>query len=94
MQNFDVFLSRWAIFVDADDNLLSGINAGLRAGGGFLDSHFGNAGVNGFGHSTKLFNFSDMVPGLLGQVVSEVLDIITAAPSIDDMTSIRFLLQK
>ena len=45
-----VFLGE-AVFVHADDGFLAGVDAGLAAGGGFLDAHLGDAGFDGLGHA-------------------------------------------
>ena len=40
--------------VHADDLLVAGIDARLRAGGGLLDLQLRNAGLDGLGHAAKL----------------------------------------
>ncbi len=87
-----VFVPR-RIFVDADHGLYAGIDARLRLGRGFLDPHFGDAGLDRLGHAAERFDFLDMVPGFLGEIVGQPLDVIGAAPRIDDAGRAGFLLQ-
>ena len=49
--------------IHADDGFLAGINAGLAAGGGFLDAQLGQAGFDGLGHAAEGLDFLDVRPG-------------------------------
>ncbi len=94
MQHLHVLFFGRAVFVDADHRLLSGVDAGLRAGGGFFDSHLGNAGLNRLGHATQFFHFQDVTPRSLSQIVRQTLDIVTSAPWINNVAAIGFLLNE
>ena len=83
-----------AVFVHTDQCLAAAINAGLGAGGGFLDPHFRNTGFNGFGHAALFFHLGNMGPGFFGQIAGQALHIITAAPWVDHVGGAAFLLQK
>ena len=81
------------VFVDADHRLHAGIDAGLRLGGRFLNAQLRDAGLDGLGHAAERFDFLDMRPGLARQFVSQLLDVVRAAPRIDDAGGAGFLLQ-
>ena len=82
-----------AIFVDADDGVLAGINAGLFAGSGFFDAHFGQAGFDGFCHATQCFYFLNEGPSFVCQFVGEVFDIVGSAPRVNDFADVGFFLE-
>ena len=46
--------------VDADQGLLAGIDARLRARGGLLDAQFRNAFLDRGGHAAKALHFLDV----------------------------------
>src|SRR6266436_5324121 len=81
-------------FVDADHRLLAGVDPGLRLGGGFLDPQFGDAGLDRFRHAAERLDLLDVAPGLCGEIAGEPLDIVRAAPGIDDAVGAAFLLQE
>ena len=82
------------VLVDADHRLLAGIDPRLRLGGGFLDPQFRHAGLDRLGHAAERFDFLDMAPGLGREIVGQPLDIIRAAPGIDDAVGAALLLQE
>ena len=94
LENIDRGLVDRLVFVDADHGLLAGIDPRLRLGGSFLDPQLGNAGLDRLRHAAELFDFLDMTPGLGGEIAREPLDIIRAAPGIDDAGRAAFLLQE
>ena len=53
-------LARDAVDIDADDHLLAGVDAGLRARRGFLNAQFGNAGGNRIGHAAHRLDLGDV----------------------------------
>ena len=81
------------VFVDADHRLHAGVDARLRLGRSFLDAQLGNAGFDRLGHAAERFDLLDMAPGFLGEFVSEPLNVIGAAPRIDNAEAACFLLQ-
>ena len=80
--------------IDADDGFLARINAGLAAGGGFFDAQFGQAGFVGLGHAAQGLDFLDVRPGAPHQGLGQGLDIIGAAPGINDFADAGFLLEE
>ena len=72
------------VFVHADDGLRAAVDARLGAGGGFLDAHFRQAGLDRLRHAAELLDLLNMRPGLLRQIMRQPLDEIAAAPRIDD----------
>ena len=82
------------VFVDADHRLLAGVDPGLGLGGGFLDPQLGHAGLDRLRHAAERLDLLDMAPGLGGEIVGQPLDIIRAAPGIDDAVGAAFLLQE
>ena len=51
-----------AELVDADDGLPAGVDARLRAGGGFLDAHLRDAGGDRLGHAAEPLDLLDVRP--------------------------------
>ena len=84
LQHFDWRFVLGPVTVNANDYLLSAVDPGLSARGSLLDLQLRQAGIDGFRHAAKLFDFLDVLPSLSGKLVSEPLDIIAAAPRIDD----------
>ena len=66
----------------------------LGLGGGFLDPQFRHAGLDRLRHAAERLDLLDMAPGLGGEIVGQPLDIIGAAPGIDDAGGAAFLLQE
>ena len=82
------------VFVDADHRLPAGVDPRLRLGGGFLDPQFRHAGLDRLRHAAEFFDLLDMAPGLGREIARQPLDIIGAAPGIDDAGGAAFLLQE
>ena len=82
------------VLVDADHRLPAGVDPRLRLGGGFLDPQFRHAGLDRLGHAAERLDFLDMAPGLGREIAGQPLDIIGAAPGIDDAVGAAFLLQE
>ncbi len=72
-----------AILVDTHDGLAAGVDAGLGAGGSLLDTHLGQAGLDGLGHATELLDLLDVLPCAVGDLIGERLHIVRAGPGID-----------
>ena len=87
-------LVRRLVLVDADHRLLAGIDPGLRLGRGLLDAQLWHAGLDGLGHAAELLDLLDMTPGLRSEIAREPLDVIRAAPGIDDAGGAALLLQE
>ena len=60
LENVDRRLALRPVFVDADHRLHAGIDARLRARGGFLDAQFWQAGLDGARHAAELLDFFDV----------------------------------
>ena len=82
------------VLVDADHRLLAGIDAGLGLGRGFLDAQLRYAGLDRLRHAAELLDLLDVAPGLGGEIARQPLDIIRAAPGIDDAGGAALLLQE
>jgi len=82
-----------AIFIDAHDHVGVAVDLGLTPGRGFFDAHFGQPGLDGFGHAAQLFHFHDVVPGFLHDGVGEGFHIVGTRPGIDDFGDVGFVLQ-
>ena len=93
-QNVDLGIAFGLILVDTDHRLLTGIDPRLGAGGGFLDTGFGDSRLDGPGHAAHRLDLFDMRPGLGAKIGGEALDEIAAAPRIDDAGRARFLGQE
>ena len=81
------------VAVDADDRLLAGVDARLGARGGLLDAHLGDAGLDRLRHAAGGLDLLDVLPGPLGEVGGEPLDVGGAGPRVDDPGRARLLLQ-
>ena len=70
--------------VDADQRLLAGIDARLRARRRFLDAHLRHALLDRRGHAAERLDLLDMGQRARGEVVRQPLDKGRAAPRIDE----------
>ena len=95
LQHLDLGLARrrW-ILVDADDGLGARVDPRLRARRGFLDAHLGNAGGDRLGHAAQLLDLGDVGLRLADQLVGQPLDVVAAAPRIDDAAGAALLLDE
>ena len=80
LQHLDLGLVGDAVLVDADDGLRAGVDARLRARGGLLDAHLGNAGGDRLGHAAQLLDLGDVRLRLAHQLIGQPLDVVAAAP--------------
>jgi hypothetical protein len=80
--------------VDTDHRLGARIDARLGARRRFLDAQFWNAGVDRAGHAAERFDLAHMRARLLREVRRQPLDIVRAAPRIDDARRAALLLQE
>ena len=80
------------VLVDADDDLLALIDAGLAASSGLFDAELGHAGLDGLGHAAQLLDLIDEGLGLVDQLVGERLDVVAATERIDDVGDAGLLL--
>ena len=83
----------WCVFVDADYRLRTGIDARLRFRGGFFDVQLGNARFDRLSHPAKRLDLFNVAPGFPREFVGQALNVIRAAPRVDDTGCARFLLQ-
>ena len=65
-----------------------------RARGGLLDAHLGNAGRDRLGHAAQLLDLGDVRLRLARQLVGQPLDVVAAAPGIDDAAGAGLLLEE
>ena len=86
-----VFLVQ-TILVQADDRLVVGVDTSLTARSGFLDTHLRQARRNSFRHTAESLDFLDMRPSAANDLVGEGLDIVGAAPRIDDLADAGLVL--
>ncbi len=94
LEDVDLGLVVDAVLVDADDGLLAAVDARLRARGRFLDAHLGNAGGDRLGHAAEPLDLLDVGERLAGELVGQPLDVVAAAPRIDDAAGAGLLLQQ
>ena len=81
------------VAVDAHDGVLAGVNLGLLAGGRLLNSHLGDAGLDGFGHAAQFLHLLDVCPGLVGDFVRQALHVVGSGPRIDHLADVGLFLQ-
>ena len=93
LQHLDLGFLGEAVFIDPDDGLSPAVDPRLGAGGGLLDTGLGHTGLDRFGHAAQFLNLADMVPGAGRQLLGQTLDIIAAAPGVDDLGGAALLLQ-
>ena len=67
VEHVDVLGIVGAVLVDADDDLLAAVDAGLAAGGRLLDAQLRHAGVDGLGHAAERLDLLDDRPRPVGQ---------------------------
>ena len=91
-KNVDRGLLLQTVFVDADDLLLAGVDAGLLAGRSLLDAHLRNAGLDGLGHTAQLLDLLDALPGFMGDLVGQRLDVVGTCPRVDLAADVGLLL--
>ncbi len=94
LQHVDSGFIDWLVFVDADHRLPAGVDPGLRFGGSFLDPQLWYAGLDRLRHAAERLDFLDVAPGFCREIAGQPLDIIGAAPGIDDAVGAAFLLQE
>ena len=94
LEHLDVGILVDLILVDADHRLLAGVDAGLGAGGRFLDTQFRDAVADRLCHSAALGHLGDVGAGPLGELMRQPLHVIGAAPRIDRAGGSGLLLQE
>ena len=94
LQHLDALLTVHLVAVHPHHGLGAGVDAGLGAGGGLLDAHLGDSGLDGLGHATSGLHLADVLPGPLGQVVGEPLHVVRAAPGVGHPAGARLVLQQ
>ena len=92
-QNIDLGFLFQAVFVNADDGFLSGVNGGLAARCGFFNAHLGQPGFNGLGHASEFFHFLKVGPALADELIGQVFHIVGAAPRVDYLADGGFILK-
>ena len=78
--------------VDADDLFTAGVNAGLAARRRLFDAHLWQAGFYGLGHAAEGLDLLDVSPGAADEFVGERLDVVGAAPRVDDFADAGLVL--
>ena len=92
-ENFDLRFVLRPVFVDADHRLRAGIDAGLRARGGLLDTKLRQRRLDRPRHSADFLDLADVGPGLRRQFMRQPLDIERPAPRIDHARGAGLALQ-
>ena len=80
------------VIVYADNFFGAGIDMSLTTCCRFFDTHFRKTGINSFRHTAELFDFLDMCPGFLDQLIGQCLYIIGTAPRINNFADFGFVL--
>src|SRR4029078_7512140 len=94
LEDVDLGVSAVDIFVDADDRLLTRVDARLGAGRRLFDAQFRDAGFDGLRHAPHGLDLLNMAPSLGREIAGKTFDEEAAAPRIDDAASSRFLLKE
>jgi len=71
------------VFIDSHDDLLSGVDLFLESVGRLCDLHLGVASFDGLDHPSHLIDLSDVLPGLLFDLVGEGFDKVGAGEGVD-----------
>ena len=90
LQHRNVVSDRVQILVHADHGLLTGVDARLGLCRRFFDTQLGNTGFNGLGHAAIFLDLGHQGTGLGGQFLRQALDIMRAAPRVDDLGQTGF----
>ena len=93
LENIDRLFAARPKFIDADHSLSAGVDARLRARGGFLDAQLRQPRIDRARHAAELFDFANVAPGPRREMSGEPLDEKCAVPWIDDTRRAAFLLQ-
>ena len=64
LEDVDGILVLEAVLVHADDGLNAAVDASLSAGSSLLDTHLGQTGLDGLGHTAQLLDLLDVLPSL------------------------------
>ena len=54
-----------------DDRFSARIDVGLAPGGRLFDAHLGHSGLDGFGHAAERFDFLDVIPGPVHELMRQ-----------------------
>ena len=84
LEHVDLALDLRRVAVDADHRLLAGVDARLGARGRLLDAPLRQAELDRLGHAAERLDFVDMRARARREVGGQPLDVIGAAPRIDD----------
>ncbi len=82
-----------AVFVHANDHLVTAINQRLPHGRAFFDPQFGHPRGNRLGHAAHAIDLLDQLPCLFGQFMGQAFNVIGPCQRIDDIGDAGFLLQ-
>ena len=93
VENVDRLFLVAAVLVDADDHLGAAVDTRLTLCRGFLDPELRHAGGHGLGHAAHLLDLLDQLPGRLGQIGGQLLDVIRPRQRIDDIGDAGLFLQ-
>jgi hypothetical protein len=84
VQDFDLVFLLETVFVDADDHLVTTVDGHLAARRGLLDHPLGQPIMDGLGHAAHCLDLLDQLPGGVGKILGQALDIVGAGERIDD----------
>jgi hypothetical protein len=84
LEHVDRALDLRGVLVEADHCLPAGVDARLGARGGLFDAPLRQAELDRLGHAAERFDFVDMGARARREIGGQSLDVIGAAPRIDD----------
>ena len=80
------------VFVHTHDGLCAGVDTGLRTGCGLFDTHLGQTGFDGFGHTAQFLDFLNVFPSLVDEFVRQGFHIVRTGPRVDVLAHLGFVL--
>src|SRR5690606_22981436 len=84
LEHVHALLLREPILVHADDGLETRVDPRLGARAGLFDAQLGDPGLDRLGHAAQALDLLEVRPGPLREVVRQPLDVVAAAPRVDE----------
>ena len=94
LEHLDVGVLDHLVLVHPDHRLLTGVDAGLGAGGGLFDAKLRDSVADRLGHTAALGHLGDVRAGPLGELMRQPLHVVGAAPRVDRPGGAGLLLQQ
>ena len=82
LEDVDGILVFQTILVSTHDGLYTRVDTSLGTGCCLLDTHLGQTGLDGLGHTAELLNLLDVLPCLVHQFVGQGLHIVRTCPRV------------